>query len=1111
MNIFSANKFLILAFVSLILFFSSCNHKKTLFTRSSPGETGVHFINHIEDSDSLNILDYLYYYNGGGVAIGDINNDGLADIYFSSNTGSNKLYLNKGELRFEDITNNAGVNGKGNWKTGVTIIDINGDGLQDIYVCEVGKYKNLVGRNELFINNGNLTFIERAHEYGLDAEGFNTQAVFFDYDNDGDLDMFLVNHSVHSTDTYVKSEARTIKNEWSGDKLFRNDKNHFTEVTEQAGIYSSIIGYGLNAVTGDLNNDGWQDIYVSNDFHENDYYYLNQKDGTFKEINKEAFGHESRFSMGSDMADMNNDGWLDIITLDMLPPGEKLNKMSAGEDPPDIFAYKLSYGYHYQYARNCFQLNMDGGKHFSDIALYSGIAATDWSWSPLAADFDNDGIKDLFITNGILRRPNDLDYLKFSSADYYGAAHPGVSKLDAIKKMPDGKQSNYIFKGTDSLKFDDKSVDWGISQLSYSNGAAYADLDNDGDLDIITNNINEPAFIFRNNSIEQKINHFIEVEVKGYGLNPFAIGTKIIVRQNVSFQMTYINATKGFESSSLQYAHFGLGDATNIDTLQVIWPDGKTVTLTNVKGDQKITVDYPSSISQAGSSLTSVYPISSPIFLDITDSISLPFIHRENDFNDFGIQPLLLHKVSTEGPKIAVADINGDGIDDFFVCGAKGQPGSLFVQMPDGKFLSTNKKIFEAGSECEDVNAVFFDADKDGDNDLYVVSGGNETEGNNTSLQDRLYINDGKGNFSKSAMLPEFYGNKSAVAVTDIDNDGDQDIFVGGRCVAGKYGNKPVSYLLLNDGKGKFVLADEATAPGLKNIGMVTGAVWADIDHDGWRDLIIVGEWMPVTVFKNEKGRLKNITVSVGLQHTTGLWTTIYKTDINNDGYDDLLIGNWGQNSKLKASETFPLKMFAGDFNRNGNTDPIVAKAENEIYYPFLGKDELEKRFPAIIRKIFFSYNSFASQSVYQVFGEKIKQASEFNAAELSSVLLLNNRKSGFLISRLPYQVQWTPVFSFLTDDFNDDGKQDILSGGNFWGSQPYEGRYDAGYPVLLTQKDSAMFSPVIGKGSGININGEIRDIKLIHLVGNRKAYLFAVNNNRLIVIQHHSFSGGLP
>ena len=1089
--------------LATVILFSACKGKEksdTLFSMMPVSQTGISFENKIADTDTLNILDYLYYYNGGGVAIVDINNDGLPDIYFTSNQGNNKLYLNKGNFKFEDITTKAGVQGKGNWKTGVTIADVNGDGLLDIYVCEVGGYKNFKGRNELFINNGDLTFAERANAYGLDIQGFNTQAVFFDYDHDGDLDMFLVNHSVHSNQSYGDSSMRHIKDEAAGDKLFRNDSSangrKFVEVTTEAGIYSSVVGYGLNVAIADVNNDGWDDIYVSNDFHENDYYYINNHNGSFSEINRNAFGHESRFSMGSAIADMNNDGWEDIITLDMLPADEKILKSSGGDDPLDIYNFKFGFGYYHQYSRNCLQLNVGGGKKFSDIGLYAGIAATDWSWSPLAADFDNDGIKDLFISNGILRRPNDLDFIKFystRSADDTGHS----ADVTAINKMPEGKISNYIFKGTDSLKFIDNTILWGINRPGLSNGAAYADLDNDGDLDIVINNINEPATIYRNNTVQQLTNHFLEIQLKGEAQNKFAVGAKVVIKQNDNIQTGYLNATKGFESASLQYVHFGTGKDSIIDEVQVLWPDGKSQIFNQVKTNQRLTVFYKNSGNTTKLILPDAESSSSKkLFTDITSSIQLPFRHQENNFNDFNVQAFIPHQVSTQGPKVAVADINGDGLEDFFICGAANQAGGLFQQIPSGKFIATNQKLFAADSICEDVNAIFFDADNDGDKDLYVVSGGNELQKEDPSLLDRLYINDGKGNFSKSNSLPLFYGNKSVATAADFDHDGDLDLFIGGRVIAGNYGAVPDSYLLLNDGKGKFSIADESIAPGLHTIGMVTDAAWTDIDKDGWPDLVVAGEWMPITIFKNVKGKLINNTTAAGLQNTNGLWTTLHVADINNDGAEDLLVGNWGENSKLHATEQYPLKLFTGDLDNNGAMDQVLAIEKNNSYYTFLGKEEIEKQLPALMRKKYLNYSSFAGQTVEEVFGEKLDHTKKYTASLLSSVLLTNNGKGNFTISKLPMQVQWSPAFTFFTGDFNTDNKTDIIAAGNFYGVLPYEGRYDAGFGNVLLATGAHGFNTLSPIQSGFMAMGEVRDIKKIKLANGHSCLIIARNND---------------
>lgn len=1091
--------------VILILTFYSCNSKQSLFTLTDPEATGVIFTNHLTISDSLNIMNYIYLYNGGGVATGDINNDGLPDIYFTSNQGSNKLFLNKGNFKFEDITTSAGVTGVGNWKTGVTLADVNGDGWLDIYVCAVGGFNGLKGKNQLYINNHNLSFTEAAALYGIDEPGFNTQAVFFDYDKDGDLDMYLVKHGVHSTENYQDTSLRNIPDSASGDKLFRNEisngKNSFTDVTREAGIYSGKIGFGLNAVVNDFNNDGWPDIYVSNDFNEEDYYYLNNGNGTFSESNKEAFGHESHFSMGSDAADINNDGWPDLITLDMLAENEKVLKSSVADDPPDIYQYKKSYGYAEQCSRNCLQLNTGAGSHFSEIGLFAGIAATDWSWSPLLADFDNDGVCDLFITNGIYRRPNDLDFINYyaHAAEAYDASKKKLSD-HAYALMPEGKLSNYLFRGSASLQFKNVGATEGITKKSFSNGAAYADFDNDGDLDLVVNNLEEASDIYRNNS-DCETGNYLSIHPEGAGYNKMGLGAKVVLTAGNKKFYYYQSATRGFESASAGDVHIGLGDITIIDTLRITWPDkpGTQQELYNVKSNQKIV------LKQSEATLNNSRSASLPaLFSDVTPAVGIHFIHKEDSFNDFAIQPLIPHGASTEGPGLAVGDVNGDGLDDLFVCGAAGQAGALYIQTSSGNFISSNKGLMAADSLCEDVNAVFFDADNDKDLDLFVVSGGNQFEGNNPRLYDRLYINDGKGNFKKSTGMPYYTGNKSVAIPADIDHDGDLDLFIGGRVVAGRYGEAPLSYILINDGKGKFTIQTKNICPELENIGMVTDAAWTDVNRDGWMDLIVAGQWMPVSLFINKGGHLYNNTKEYGLDGLTGLWNTVKLTDINGDGHDDILLGNLGGNSKLHASKKFPLVVYIGDVDGNGYPEQILALQKDGVYYPFLGKDELQKVLPGLIRKKYPSYKSFAGQSIEQIFGADTAGLKKLSVATLlSTALVYANGK--YQSVDLPEEVQWSPVFNWLTGDFNNDGFTDIIAGGNLHNVSPFEGVYDAGYGTFLSGDAKRNFKTVMMLRSGIAIKGDIRDMKLVNIANGKPVIAVAVNNSQLRFLRCNS------
>lgn len=1086
----------ILIFFVLVI---SCKHSgdDKLLTLLSPSETGVKFINQLTESEDMNMIEYLYFNNGGGVAAGDINNDGLTDLYFTSNQGRNKLYLNKGNFRFEDITDAAGVAGSGSWKTGVTMADVNGDGLLDIYVCQVGKYKSLSGRNQLFINQGNLTFRDEAAKYGLDFQGFSTQAAFFDYDLDGDLDMYLLNHSVHSSKSYGDSSLRLDKDPLAGDRLFRNGasegKTGFTDVTSEAGIYSSQIGYGLGIGISDINNDGFPDMYISNDFHENDYLYINNGNGTFSEKLTESMEHTSRSSMGNDVADINNDGFSDVMVLDMLPEDRKIRQQSGGEDDMELFNLKLKYGYHYQFVRNTLQLNLRDG-HFSEIGRLAGVAATDWSWSPLLCDLDNDGWKDIFITNGIFRRANDLDYVKFLTGGNRFNSKKDNSKVpdkELYEKMPLNPNTSYIYQNNHDLTFTNKAAEWGITKKSYSNGSCYADLDNDGDLDLIVNNINEKAFLYRNNSTAKSNNHWLSVRLKGKPINPHAVGARVDIYCNGVRQFAEQYPVRGFLSSSSEVLHFGLGTTTLIDSLIVRWPDKTEQIIRNIQGDRIIDLNIKDSkeiitANNQGESRTKL--------MEEVQIKGLQFTHNEDPYSDFNREHLIPHSLSNEGPALATGDVNGDKLDDVFVGGAAGQNAMLFIQQPNGTFSSIQ---FPDDKFTDDVDAAFFDCDKDGDLDLYVVHGGNELQAGDPLLSDQLFLNNGKGIFTaaKPGSIPFAANNGSCVRPCDFDRDCDVDLFVGSRSVPGSYGYSPDQVLLENDGKGRFTDITNTWTSGLKNIGMVTDACWADFNGDDLQELVVVGEWMNVSIFQNKNGFFRNMSSEAGLAGTSGWWNCIQSADVDGDGDLDLIAGNLGLNSLLKATSNSPVELYLNDFDNNGTPDPIICTQQNGLSFPLATFDELLVQIPDIGKRI-SGYSDFAGKTMQDLFGtEKLDQSIVKKAVQFETCLFINNGKGSFQMESLTRESQFSPVRSIVAADFNSDGLLDLVLVGNDYPVRPSLGRQDAGFGWFLAGcYQKKQYKTLYPAETGLYLKGDSRKIAPITISG--KPYLLSSTNN---------------
>jgi hypothetical protein len=1079
-----------------------------LFTLLPSSATGVRFENRLTETRDLNVFTYRNYYNGGGVAIGDLTGDGLPEIVLTANQGGPRLFLNAGKFRFRDVTKPSGLKTDiESWTTGVTLADVNGDGRLDIYLCRAGPVKPERRANELWIHQGTNadgvpTFREMAAEYGVADQGYSTHAAFLDYDRDGDLDLFVLNNSPKPASSFGTRNLRHVRDPYGGAKLYRNDGSRFADVSAAAGIHSPEIAFGLGLAAGDVNRDGWPDVYVANDFFERDYLYVNKRDGSFAEALDRQAPVLTYFSMGLDVADIDNDQWPDVYTTDMLPEDEYRLKTMASFEGWDVYQTKIRNGYHYQFMRNMLQRN-NGDGTFTDVGQMAGVARTDWSWSALIADLDLDGRKDIFVTNGLAKDVTSQDYVAFLANEetMKAVTSGGRSRVDferLTKAMSSTRLPNYAFRNEGELRFSNEAAAWGLATPSISSGAAYGDLDGDGALDLVVNNVNQEAFVYRNNARTLHAEHHsLRVRLAGEGANRFGVGARVTVFARADAYMQELAPARGFQSSVDYVLVFGLGTHEAIDSVRVEWPDGRVGALKDVAANRLITVRQSDAAKPPPSTAQRAPAGFQPPALLTADSTAIAFRHHENDFVDFDRERLIPKMLSTEGPFMAVADVNGDGLDDAFIGGAKEQAGELLIQQRDGRFMKSNLGLFEQDRVSEDLGAIFFDANGDGHRDLYVVSGGNEFSDGAPALQDRLYLNDGRGTLRKaSGHLPPESVSGSRAAAADFDGDGDIDLFVGGRVVPWRYGLDPVSTLLRNDGRGRFTDVTEQLAPELARVGMVTDALWQDVDGDRRPDLVVVGEWMPITIFRNAGGGKLQKLSTRGLEKSHGWWNRVIAGDFTGDGRVDFVVGNLGLNSRLRASENEPVTMHVKDFDGNGFVEQIVSCYNQGESFPLPLRDDLIKALP-FLKTRYLNYKDYARQTVADIFPPReLADAVVKKAYTFATSLVRNNGDGSFTLVPLPAEAQLAPVYGILASDLDGDGATDLMLAGNFDGVKPEIGRMSSSYGLVLQGDGKGHFTPLRAAASGFFVPGQARDIRRID-TAHGELYIVTRNNDR--------------